>query len=176
MDEQERGGWWILVGMMGAGKSTVGQELARLSGRRFLDTDKMLQQRFGRPIASIFEIYGERAFRDHETSILSEVTGEPGVLSTGGGILTREENREILRTLGRTIYLRVSVEGLEGRLSKSKRKRPLLASEDWPERLRTILDGRQEIYMQADLVFPTEFPDTATTAEHLYAKLREEQW
>src|SRR5450631_3409697 len=64
---------WILVGMMGVGKSAVGRELAVRTGREFVDTDQMLQNRLGRPISQLFQIYGESAFRDHETAILKSI-------------------------------------------------------------------------------------------------------
>src|SRR5690349_9779443 len=101
---------WILLGMMGAGKSAVGRALAELSGREFVDTDLLLQQRLGRPISQLFAVYGEDAFRDHETSILRSLEPLPVVLATGGGIVVREENWSELRRLGTTIYLRATPE------------------------------------------------------------------
>ena len=74
---------WILVGMMGAGKTSVGRALAERSGRPFRDTDLMLQTRFGRPVSQIFRVYGESTFRDHETSILRSLEPEACILSTG---------------------------------------------------------------------------------------------
>src|SRR3954464_1775303 len=83
---------WILVGMMGAGKTSLGRSLAGLSGREHLDTDHLLQRRLGRPIPQLFNIYGEATFRDHETSILKGLEPGPSVISTGGGIVLRPVN------------------------------------------------------------------------------------
>jgi shikimate kinase len=141
---------WILLGMMGAGKSSVGRRLSTITGRRFLDTDQLLQNRLGRSINQIFQLYGEEAFRDHESSILRQL--EPGhdIVSTGGGIVLREENWNELRRLGPTIYLRASPETLIDRLQVSKKRRPLLAGEAWDDKLREILNRRVPLYEQAD--------------------------
>src|SRR5688572_5498908 len=137
---------WILLGMMGAGKSSVGKALARLSGRDFVDTDGLLQQRFGRAVTQIFKIYGEDTFRAHETSVLK--TLEPGavVVATGGGIVIREANWTEMHRLGTTVYLHVSEELLLDRLAVSKKKRPLLEVEDWQGRVEQLLEKRRELY------------------------------
>lgn len=142
---------WILVGMMGAGKSAIGRALSELTGREFVDTDLLIQHRLGRPIPQIFQIYGEDTFRDHETSVLRCL--EPGlkVISTGGGIVGRSENWEELRRLGTVCYLRASHATLTARLSISRKKRPLLEAEGWEERLRILIERRTPLYEQADL-------------------------
>ncbi|MFX5268097.1 shikimate kinase, partial [Acinetobacter baumannii] len=90
-----------------------------------VDTDQILQNRFGRPISTIFKLYGEEAFRGHETSVLKELSPDNAVISTGGGIVLREENWHELRRLGTILYLRASADTLKKRLHYSKRKRPL---------------------------------------------------
>lgn len=144
-------GAWILVGMMGAGKSSVGRKLAELSGRVFVDTDFLIQERFLRPVAQIFRVYGEDAFRDHETSVLAGLEAEPIVLSTGGGIVGREENWMHMRRIGCTIYLKSSAETLIHRLSESKKRRPLLETDDWQMSVREILSRREPLYNQAEI-------------------------
>ncbi len=138
--------------MMGSGKSAVGRGLAELSGRPFVDTDILLQNRFGRPVSQIFQVYGEQTFRDHETSILRGL--EPGqyVLATGGGIVMREDNWNELRRLGTTIFLKATTETIIERLEHSKKRRPLLETENWQERARTILESRLHLYEQADVI------------------------
>ena len=143
---------WILIGMMGAGKSSVGRALAARSGREFIDTDLLLQGRLGRPIPQVFQIYGEGAFRDHETSILRSLSPGKSVLSTGGGIVVREANWVELKRLGTVIYLRSTSEQLISRLETSKKKRPLLQVEEWPERVKDLLAEREPLYERADLI------------------------
>ncbi len=142
---------WILVGMMGAGKSAIGRSIASTSGRTFIDTDLLLQGRFGRPVGQIFEVYGERTFRDHETSILKSLEPGANIVSTGGGIVLAEANWAEFRRLGTTVYLNASVETLVARLAASKKKRPLLQGQEWESKLRQILEGRAALYGRADL-------------------------
>ncbi|MDX2064646.1 MAG: shikimate kinase [Fimbriimonadaceae bacterium] len=155
---------WILVGMMGAGKTTIGKRIAELTGRPLFDTDAMIQQRFGRTVSQIFQIYGERAFRDHETEVLESFPPAGGVLSTGGGIVLRDENWTAMRRLGPTAYLRATETQLLNRLETSKRKRPLLADSDWQSKVRQILAARQSRYEMADFVLDVS-DDADETAE-----------
>jgi len=163
--------YWILVGMMGAGKSSVGRALAELSGRPFVDTDLLLQHRFGRPIPQIFQIYGEVAFRDHETSILKSLNPQPGVLSTGGGIVLRETNWQEMARLGITIYLKSKPETLIDRLEVSKKKRPLLQVEEWPEKLKNLLVQREPLYERADLTIELDGSDVKEAAARIYSEI-----
>jgi shikimate kinase len=164
---------WILIGMMGAGKSSVGRALAELSGREFLDTDLMLQNRLGRPIPQIFQVYGEDAFRDHETSILRSLQPTPAILSTGGGIVLREANWVEMRRLGLTIYLKAAPEILIARLEASKKKRPLLQVEEWPERVRELLERRAALYEKADVTVELDTEDVQTGARLILDNLSE---
>jgi shikimate kinase len=163
---------WILLGMMGSGKSAVGRGLAELSGRPFVDTDILLQNRFGRPVSQIFQVYGEQTFRDHETSILKGL--EPGeyVLATGGGIVMRPENWCELRRIGTTIFLKAEFETIIDRLEQSKKRRPLLETENWQERARTILESRLHLYEQADLVVPVDGLELSTAPTRVLDAIR----
>jgi shikimate kinase len=143
---------WILVGMMGVGKSAVGRELAARTGREFLDTDHLLQHRLGRPVSQLFQIYGESAFRDHETSLLRSLEPSISILSTGGGIVVRDDNWPELRRLGTVLYLKATAEELIQRLELSKKRRPLLEVENWQTRLRALLEQREDLYQKADIV------------------------
>jgi len=158
---------WILLGMMGAGKSSIGRALADLTSREFLDTDLLLQSRLGRPIPQIFQIYGEATFRDHETSILRSLEPTHAVLATGGGIVVREDNWAEMRRLGTTVFLDASLETLTDRLAKSKKKRPLLEVENWEERIKTLLGQRIGLYRQADVVVPVDDVDLDTGAQRV---------
>lgn len=164
---------WILLGMMGAGKSSVGRALSELSGRPFEDTDQMLQRRFGRAIHQIFSIYGEDCFRQHENSVLRALEPSPIILATGGGIVVREENWVELRRLGITIYLKSSLESITNRLEHSKKVRPLLQAEDWRERVRTILESRSHLYERADLLVDLEGLNQTQAAEKVLQAVEE---
>lgn len=153
---------------MGAGKSSVGRALAELSGRNFVDTDLLLQTRLGRPIPQIFQIYGEEAFRDHETSILRSLAPSSIVLATGGGIVLREANWTELRRLGTTIYLQASPETLINRLEVSKKKRPLLQVEEWPTRVTDLLQKRVDLYQQADITVTMDGHDVQSAAKEIF--------
>ncbi|HVT13917.1 MAG TPA: shikimate kinase [Fimbriimonadaceae bacterium] len=164
---------WILVGMMGVGKSAVGRELAQRTDREFLDTDHMLQTRLGRPVGQLFQIYGESAFRDHETSLLRSLEPSFSILSTGGGIVIRDENWDELRRLGTVLYLKASEEDIIRRLSASKKRRPLLEVADWEERLRRLLHEREALYQKADLVVELEGESIEAAADRAYAAFKE---
>jgi shikimate kinase len=138
--------------MMGSGKSAIGRALAALTGRDFQDTDILLQNRFGRSVSQIFQIYGEEAFRGHETSVLKGLQPCNCVLATGGGIVMRAENWAELRRIGVVIFLKASAQTLIERLEQSKKKRPLLSDAEWRDRATAILHARMPLYEQADVV------------------------
>lgn len=142
---------WILVGMMGSGKSSVGRALAAHTGRQFLDTDQLLQHRVARPIKQFFAIYGEDAFRELETRVLQEQQPGPFVLATGGGIVLRDVNWHELARIGKIIYLRASAETLCKRLVVTRHRRPLLQSDDWETKLANLLAERELIYNKAEI-------------------------
>lgn len=162
---------WILVGMMGAGKSSVGRKIAERTGRTFVDTDLIIQDRFVRPIPQIFRIYGEDAFRDHETSVLRGLAPDAIVVSTGGGIVAREENWSEMRRIGTVIYLDCSCETIIRRLEESKKRRPLLETDDWRETVRAILESRVELYRRADLHVPLDGVPIEDAADAVLARL-----
>lgn len=142
----------ILIGMMGSGKTTVGRMLAERHDLPFLDTDQMLINRLGRPIHQLFQLYGEKAFRDHETSVLSSLDPQHAILSTGGGIVLREANWEQFKRLGKTVTLDASIPVLISRLENAKRRRPLLETDNWQETLKNIYDARRHLYLQSDVI------------------------
>lgn len=159
--------------MMGAGKSSVGRALADLSEREFLDTDLMLQNRLGRPIPQIFQVYGEDCFRDHETSLLRSLEPSASILSTGGGIVLREENWVEMRRLGITIFLDTPDEILIQRLEQSKKRRPLLEAEDWKDRVQKILSFRRPLYERADVRVPIVDEDIEHAATRVLNAIRQ---
>ena len=146
----------FLVGLMGAGKSTIGKQLARELGKQFRDSDSEIEKRTGVNIDVIFDIEGEQGFRQRETRILKELVEERGiVLATGGGAILAPENRQLLSDNGLIIYLKASAEHLAGRV-KLDRRRPLLQTGDKLAKIRELMTQRDPVYQQlADLVVET---------------------
>lgn len=141
----------ILVGYMGCGKTTVGKNLARICEMSFLDTDELIEEQQGRSISEIFATDGEEAFRDMETEVLKkmiEQRREGLVLSTGGGMALREENRALLKQLGIVFYLKAKPETVYERV-KGDTKRPLLQCEDPLSRIRMMQEQRGPAYQDA---------------------------
>lgn len=135
--------------MPGSGKSTVGRAVAERLALRYADCDKAIELRAGRSIAALFERDGEAAFRELEADVLRELVSAPGtLLATGGGVVLRAENRELLRRRTRCVYLRASHELLWRRLRRDHR-RPLLRVADPEARLREMLAERQPLYEEA---------------------------
>lgn len=141
----------ILVGMMGSGKTTVGRELAVRLDLPFKDTDKMLAYLLGRPEHELFRFLGEETYRQHESRLLRDLEQGDTVLSTGGGIVTCEENWVEMRRLGTTVFLDVDGDVLKNRLRTAKKRRPLLEVPDWEDRLSQLLRDRRQQYEKADL-------------------------
>jgi len=159
--------------MMGAGKSSIGRTLAELTGRRFVDTDLILQQRLGRPISQIFQIYGEDAFREHESNVIRSLEPDECVISTGGGAILRPENWTEFKRLGFTIFLDATLETLIDRLTASKKKRPLLQVDNWEDRARLLLESRTSIYSQADIVVRVDDVDLQLGAKRVLDAIRQ---
>lgn len=142
--------------MMGAGKSTVGKALAKHLDWEFSDTDHIIELTTGVSIPTIFEIEGEDGFRKRETQALINFEGASGcILATGGGIVLTEENRELLKKIGRVVYLRASSKDLFERTRLDK-NRPLLQTDNPEKKLKELLSLRRSLYEQvADLVIDT---------------------
>jgi len=136
------------VGLMGAGKTTVGRQLARRLGRDFLDSDHEIVERTGVPVSTIFEIEGEDGFRRREAQAIAELTAVPGiVLATGGGAVLNPENRRHLRDTGWVVYLNVPPALLHER-TRHDRNRPLLRVADPLARLEELYAQRDPLYRE----------------------------
>ena len=148
----------FLTGFMAAGKTKVGGILASRLHLNFLDTDTLVEEAAGKPISRIFEEDGEEAFRRLEHEVIRRALEmPPSVISLGGGAVTREENRAILRGSGISVYLSASPETIFERVSR-KTHRPLLAGlneQQRMDRVRTMLAEREPYYRQADITVET---------------------
>ncbi|MDG3064129.1 shikimate kinase [Thauera mechernichensis] len=138
----------ILIGMMGAGKTTVGKELARRRKLRFADCDHEIVARTGVTIPTIFEIEGEAGFRRRETQMMDELTLEPDiVIATGGGVVIAPENRALMRERGVVVYLNVPPQILYER-TRHDRNRPLLQVENPRQRIDELYRQRDPLYRE----------------------------
>jgi shikimate kinase len=161
-----------LVGLMGAGKTTVGRTLARRLKLRFVDSDQEIEARCGVKIPVIFEIEGEAGFRAREAQAIADIVRTDGiVLATGGGVVLSAESRRLLAAHGTVIYLRATPEHLYERV-RQDRNRPLLATGDPLERLRQLYRERDPLYREvADLVIDTGRQSVQVLARGLLEQL-----
>jgi len=138
----------FLIGMMGAGKTTIGRLLAGALQYEFLDCDAELERRAGVRIATMFELEGEAGFRERESQLLDELTGRPAVvLATGGGAVLGEANRRRLRERGLVILLDASA-GEIARRTRHDTSRPLLQAPDRQARIEALLEQRLPLYRE----------------------------
>jgi shikimate kinase len=164
----------FLVGLMGAGKTTVGRQLAQHLRKQFIDADQEIVRRTGVPISTIFEIEGEEGFRTREAQVLDGLSAlEDVVLATGGGVVLRLENRARLRERGFVIYLRARPRDLYLRTRHDK-ARPLLQTGDPLTRLEDLFASRDPLYREvADLVVDTGRQSVAALVGQLLQQLPE---
>ncbi len=165
----------FIIGPMGAGKSTIGRQLAEALSFRFEDSDLEIQRRTGVDIPTIFEYEGEEGFRNREQQVIADLTAQEGlVLATGGGSILRDVNRQNLAARGVVIYLHCSPDQQFARTSRD-RNRPLLHTEDPLERLRGLMAEREPLYRSvADLVVSTEKRGTASVVKEIHRRLETE--
>lgn len=159
----------IFIGFMGAGKTSVGQAVAEKLGWPLLDTDQMIEKAAGMTISRIFAEQGEQAFRETETAVLRQLLQETGqaVISVGGGLPLREENRQLLEQLGKVVFLQVKPETVLKRL-QGDTTRPLLSGEHVKERVQELLSYRDPIYRAAaHLVVDVDGKEVSRIAEEI---------
>lgn len=164
----------FLVGPMGAGKSTIGKQLAGLLSFEFNDTDWEIQRRTGVDIRTIFDYEGESGFRKREKKVVEELSQRDRlVLATGGGVVIDPENRKILTSRGTIVYLHCSPEQQYERTLKDK-KRPLLQIEDPQARLVALMGEREPLYNEiADITVSTEKRSSAAVAREVVRRLNQ---
>ncbi len=147
-----------LMGMMGAGKSSVGARLAERLGVPFLDTDAEIEARAGASVAALFAEEGEAGFRARERDVVEACAGRPAVVALGGGALTQPEVRRQVARVGRSVYLRASARELAARVGEA-RERPLLQGLDADgrrARIEELLRAREAAYEEASLTVETD--------------------
>ena len=150
----------VMVGMMGAGKTAVGGELARSLGVPFLDSDAEIESAANATIAEIFARDGEAFFREKEGQVIARLlAGAPGVLSVGGGAFLHADTRALIRERGVAVWLKAGLDLLWNRVRR-KDTRPLLRTPDPRRTLAELMDAREPAYAQADLIVEVQ-PDAS---------------
>lgn len=164
----------FLIGMPGAGKSTLGKALANRLGLNFIDADQEIVSRTGVSIATIFEIEGETGFRAREVQLIAElVTANSTILATGGGAILASESRKLMRDNGIVIYLRADLGDLSARTLRDT-KRPLLQGANPITVLRALLDFREPLYNEtAHLVIDTGRLHATKLADQIIERLEQ---
>jgi shikimate kinase len=159
-----------LVGPMGAGKSTIGRVLAAELHLGFRDSDRVIEERTGADIPWIFDMEGEEGFRDRESAVLEELSKDQKVvIATGGGIILRPQNREIMKTSGYVCYLTASIEQLVERTARDK-KRPLLQVENPRQKIIDLVALRDPLYRDtADFIINTDRRSPKLVAQEISA-------
>ena len=163
----------FLIGMPGAGKSTLGKALTKRLGLTFTDADQEIVTRTGVSIATIFEIEGEASFRAREAQLIADlVTRERLVLATGGGAILSEDSRRLMRDNGVVVYLRASLEDLATRTARDT-KRPLLQGANPADALRKLFQIREPLYNEtAHIIIDTGRQHATKLAEQIADQLQ----
>jgi shikimate kinase len=161
----------VLVGMMGAGKSSVGRRLAVRLGIPFIDADTEIEKAAGMSVADIFSRHGEAEFRSGEARVIARLLeAGPQVLATGGGAFMRPETRAAIHAKGISVWLKAELDVLMRRVNKRRAERPLLQDGDPAETLRQLMAQREPVYAQADLtVLSRDVPHEAVVADVMAA-------
>ncbi len=166
----------FLIGPMGAGKSTIGKQLAKELKLEFYDADQEIEARTGAAIAWIFDVEGEEGFRKREAAVIDELSQCQGiVLATGGGAILNADNRNRLAARGTVVYLYATVEQQMQRTARDKR-RPLLLTETPESRLRELMAERDPLYREiADMVVTTDSRTVRSVAGEVVRLLEQDQ-
>lgn len=166
-----------LIGLRGAGKSTVGRDLARRLERPFAELDGLIEDQVGLGLAEIFAIHGENYYRRLEREVLTQfvLAGTPAVLATGGSLVTDRTTFELLKKSAVTIWLRTGPEFHLERVSAQGDRRPMAGRADPLADLRSLLREREPLYSEADITIDTTHLSTAEVASEAVRRLRESE-
>lgn len=161
----------ILIGFMGAGKTSIGKKLAKSAGLQFADTDELIEEQSGRSISDIFAEDGEEYFRNLETEMLEQLLEkqERMVIAVGGGLPVREKNRKLLKQLGTAVYLKADVETLVNRL-QGDTSRPKLQGGDLRGKIVSLMEARESLYKDAAAI---EYSTDGKTLDKVVEELSE---
>jgi shikimate kinase len=163
----------VLVGLMGAGKSTVGRRLAREIGAPFIDSDTAIAEAAECSISDIFEIYGETMFRDLEQRVIIRLLSDvPQVIATGGGAFMNPEIRAEIKAKALSLWLRADINVLVERVSR-RNTRPLLEGGDKRAILTRLMNDRGPVYNMADIVVDNNINDHDKVVEEILKQLKE---
>lgn len=162
----------VLVGLMGAGKSSIGRRLAQKLGVPFVDADTEIERAAGRTIPEIFEDLGEPAFRDGERRVIRRLLTDdpPHVLATGGGAFMAPDTRALIKERGHSIWLNADLDVLFERVSR-RSNRPLLKTADPQATLAALMEERSPVYAEADLSVRTARAAIEVTVDMVYKAL-----
>ena len=162
----------VLVGLMGAGKSSVGRILAAKLDLPFIDSDDEVETAAGCSIEDIFEIYGEPAFRDVEERVIERLLkGPPAILSSGGGAFMNPRTRARIAKAATSVWLRADLAILERRTKRRAAGRPLLKGTDPSEKLKQLIKERYPVYEQADIIIESVDETPEKTADKIIENL-----
>lgn len=163
----------VLVGLMGAGKSRVGRELARLLNLPFVDADSEIEAAAGATVAEIFRLYGEKTFRDGEKRVMQRLlSGPPVVLAAGGGAFIQPEIRALVKKSAISVWLQADLDTLVARTARRPERRPLLQGVDPAAKLAEMMSARYPVYAEADIALPADSGDPAAIARNIETLLR----
>jgi shikimate kinase len=140
----------VLIGFMGCGKTTIGKKLQHMLGYPMVDIDQMIEEKAQMPVSSIFSTFGESQFRELETAVLHELAAPDSprrIISTGGGVVSRRQNRKLLHQLGFVVWLQAPVDAILDRTARNK-DRPLLQTDNPRERIESLLNQRTPWYRE----------------------------
>jgi len=163
----------VLVGLMGAGKSTIGRRLAARLGLPFVDADSEIEAAAGCSIPDIFELHGEEAFRDGERRVIERLLEPPvKILATGGGAFMNDVTRALIKKGARSLWLRAELDVLYRRTSR-RTNRPLLLKGNAREVLAGLMAERYPVYAEADLTVETDDSPHGVVVDRIMAALKE---